>query len=786
MIMSFLEPCQLSEITKKLTSDSSKLGKIYRAKKNPYQIMSVDHSLVDDCLDKGWEIDKKLKTKTKLIKKKKHFRTFEDEVWCQFYELGYRYLNFDDTFILPFSKDKKDTKQIDVIAIDDDTVFIIECKSSEKLERAPSYKDEFDLLSLRLDGFKKSMEQILNKKIKIKYIFATKNLRIDGGSDDLTSLKNTRSFYYNDNTYLYIQNLIKSYKGVAKYQFLGLVFKNEKINDTKIEVPAIEGDMGGKKYYMFSIEPNLLLKVGFVLHRARANVSEFPTYQRLLIPSRLRKITNFIDEKGYFPNSIIVNFSQTKKTKLNFEFIKRTENSSSKLGILKIPNAYAIAYIIDGQHRLYGYADSKFLKTNTIPVVAFDGLESVEQLKLFMDINENQKAVSADLRLDLEEDLFWKSPVTASRMKALRSSIIKKLGDSPESVLYNKISIGEERRSLHSKPFSTALLKSGLLPNARGNKYDEDSILPSLYDTNNHNHDQEMENCKRQVVELLNLCYEFVETEYKDIFDREKYFIISDRGSYAFITLIGSLNRFLIEKKELSPKSSPEDRFIALKDYLNVVLTGIQNLKPDDENNYLSLLGAGADIKWLRFFQSKVNLSFPAYEPLDLIDWKERQDEELQGEGRRYGESIESHIKKTILENLKKLYGKDWDMEIGSIKRHCIDLAEQEREKNYKDGFGSEEVDWQGMFTIQDYKKIIEQHWSKNLSGDNLFRPFQDLFSIDVGLGRFNSKSEKIKWISQFNKYRNLWAHAATKGKSLNREEVCFLKKIYDYFKLNS
>ncbi|WP_143243192.1 MULTISPECIES: hypothetical protein [sulfur-oxidizing symbionts] len=95
-------------------------------------------------------------------------------------------------------------------------------------------------------------------------------------------------------------------------------------------------------------------------------------------------------------------------------------------------------------------------------------------------------------------------------------------------------------------------------------------------------------------------------------------------------------------------------------------------------------------------------------------------------------------------------------------------------------------MDWQGMFTIQDYKKIIEQHWSKNLSGDNLFRPFQDLFSIDVGLGRFNSKSEKIKWISQFNKYRNLWAHAATKGKSLNREEVCFLKKIYDYFKLNS
>ncbi|CAB5495321.1 DGQHR domain-containing protein [Bathymodiolus thermophilus thioautotrophic gill symbiont] len=781
--MSFLDSHQLNEITEKLTSDLSQLKKIHTLKSKSHQSKSVNHSLVDDYLNKGWEIERELKTKTKLIKQKKYSQAFEDEIWCQFYELGYKYLNCDNTFALPFGKDKGDKKQINVIAIDGDTVFIIECKSSEKSEKAPPYKDEFDLLGLRLDGFKKVMEQVLNRKIKIKYIFATKNLRISVDSYDLKKLEETRSFYYNDNTYLYIQNLIKSYKGAAQYQFLGLVFKNEKINDNKIEVPAIEGDMGGKKYYMFSIEPSLLLKVGFVLHRAKANESEFPTYQRLLIPSRLKKITKFIDDGGYFPNSIIVNFSQVNKTKLNFEFIKRTKNSSSKLGVLKIPNAYAIAYIIDGQHRLYGYANSKYLKTNTIPVVAFDGLESVEQLRLFMEINENQKAVSTDLRLDLEEDLFWDSPIAASRMKALRSSIIKQLGGSQNSPLYNKISIGEERRSLHSKPFSTALSKSGLLPNAKGNKYVKDSILPSLYNTNNLDHNQEMEMCKRQVVELLNLCYEFVESEYKDIFNKEKYFIISDRGTYAFITLIGSLNRFLIEGNRLNPKSSSKDRFVALKDYLNVVLNAIQNLKPDDKNSYLSLLGAGADIKWLRFFQSIVNSKFPEYEPLDLIDWKERQSDELQDEGRRYGESIESHMKQTILGNLKRLFGEDWDMEIGGIKRSCMDRAEQEREKNYKDGLGNEEVDWQGMFNINDYKTIIEKHWSKKSSDGNQFKPFQDLFSIDVGLG-FNSKSEKVKWISQFNKYRNLWAHTATKGKRLNKEEVRFLEKIHKHFKL--
>jgi DNA sulfur modification protein DndB len=131
-----------------------------------------------------------------------------------------------------------------------------------------------------------------------------------------------------------------------------------------IEIPAIEGEMGGLKYYMFSIEPGILLKMGFILHRTKANVDEMPTYQRLLVPKRLKGITEYIDGKdgngsGFFPNSIIINFS-TKKHHIQFEASARTSSSSSRLGMLKLPNAYSIAYIIDGQHRLYGYANSKY------------------------------------------------------------------------------------------------------------------------------------------------------------------------------------------------------------------------------------------------------------------------------------------------------------------------------------------------------------------------------------------------------------------------------------------
>jgi DNA sulfur modification protein DndB len=37
-----------------------------------------------------------------------------------------------------------------------------------------------------------------------------------------------------------------------------------KINNEKIEIPAVRSSMGKKTYYMFSIEPHLLLKTGYV------------------------------------------------------------------------------------------------------------------------------------------------------------------------------------------------------------------------------------------------------------------------------------------------------------------------------------------------------------------------------------------------------------------------------------------------------------------------------------------------------------------------------------------
>jgi len=783
--MSFLKNEQIVRIEKKLTQDPSTLKAIHKAKKSEFFHKTVEHSLVGEHEMRGWTVERELKTKTRLIKEKPFSKQFEDELWCQFFRLGFEKMNFDETFELPFGKGGAEKKQIDVIAIKEDIVFLVECKSSQKIKKAPSYKDEFELLSLRLSGFKKTMEQLLDRKIRIKYIFATKNLRLNPDSVDFERFNNTKSFYYNDSTSLYVENLIEKYKDAAYYQFLGLIFKNEKISDNAISVPAIEGSMGNKKYYMFSISPHVLLKIGFILHRAKANESEFPTYQRLLKPQRLKGITKYIDEGGYFPNSIIINFSLTKSNKLTFNGNRQGDKSSAKLGTLKIPNAFAIAYIIDGQHRLYGYANSRFLKSNTIPVVAFSGLESTEQLKMFMDINENQTKVSADLRLDLEEDLYWDSGLVASRMKALRSSIVKKLAYSDAGPLFNRISVGEEKRVLSFKPFATALSKSGLLPTAKGNQYQQDTTEMSLYDISNQDHGREMARCRDKVFELISSCYDFVWSHYSAIFEREKYFIVSDRGTYAFVMLIGSLNGFLVNRVIINSKSSSAERFEAMEKYLDALLTGISKLTPEEENNQLILIGQGADKKWLMFFEALVNSVFPEYNPQELIDWKERHDKELQENGLIYSQKIEAHIKRVILSTLEKAYVENWELEIGKWKRECQELASKEEEQSYKEGLVHEEIDWKTKFSLLHYKEIIEKFWS-NMPADKIEKTeqFQSVFAIDVGLG-FSTKSDKVKWISQFNKYRNKIAHRGTNGVGLNNAEVDLLFKIYTFFELH-
>jgi len=559
---------QLTELQKEaikshMMSEEDALKIKFKAKNTEFDTISRPHNEVEDYEKMGYSVVRSSARKTTMTRKKDHGVQFEDDIWCMFYKLGFRILNGDEKLIVKWGMSEEDTQQLDVVAVGENAIFVVECKAAQS-SVARSFKSELNNVEHYMEGAADALQQIYGKDKRVKFLFATRNYRIY--DEDTARMANAGIFHLNDNSYNYINNLIKSYKESVIYQFYGLMFKDELINDEVIKIPVLKGKMGKRDYYIFSIEPSTLLKIGFILHRTRVNDSMAPTYQRLLVPSRLKGITKFIDGGGYFPNSIIINFDATNEDlKIKFAPIRAEKDSQSEFGFLRIPNAYGIAYIIDGQHRVYGYAQSQHKEDSTIPVVAFDGMESEEQLKIFMEINENQKAVSPSLRLDLEEDLYWKSTRLDSRMKALRSSCIKALAANSNYVLYNKISVGEDPSLLAFKPFDTALGRSGLIPKASSSQWTGDTDI-CIYNTNEMDIDKAMKDSRQRITKFIDGGYSIADAVMTD--EVKQDYLFSNRATFAFITLLGSLHAYLIKTCAINPQSSIPERIEAITPYI--------------------------------------------------------------------------------------------------------------------------------------------------------------------------------------------------------------------------
>ena len=753
--MAHLSELQVENVKSHMMRDENALKIKFKAKNTEFDTISRPHNEVEDYEKIGYSVVRSSARKTTMTRKKDHSVQFEDDVWCMFYKLGFRILNGDEKLVVQWGDNKEDTQQLDVVAVGNDAIFVVECKAAQTSVNH-SFKTELNKMEHYMAGVAETLQQIYGIGKRVKFLFASRNYRIN--DEDLARMANAGIFHLNDNSYNYINNLIKSYKESVIYQFYGLMFKDELINDEAIKIPVLKGKMGERDYYIFSIEPNTLLKIGFVLHRTRVNDSMAPTYQRLLVPSRLKGITKFIDGGGYFPNSIIINFSAANDDlKVKFTPIKAEKDSQSEFGFLHIPNAYGIAYIIDGQHRVYGYAQSQHKEDSTIPVVAFEGMESEEQLKIFMEINENQKAVSPSLRLDLEEDLYWKSARLDSRMKALRSSCIKALAANSNYVLYNKISVGEDPSLLAFKPFDTALGRSGLIPKATSTQWTGDTDV-CIYNTNETDIDKAMKDSRTRITKFIDGGYAIADSIMTE--EVKQDYLFSNRATFAFIALLGSLHTYLIKINVINPLSPIPDRIAAITPYIQHLANSLNNLSDEDNRIIKGVLGQGADTFWLRSYQNIINKQFPEYAPEELIEWKETQDQSLQQEGAERKEDIMKQMRILLFARLEMVYGNKWLNNVAILKNAVEGRIIKEYGDN--DDFNMSEYDWRDYLEVSEYRDVIEKNFS--------YQEFEEVFAINIGLA-FKSKKDKLGWMTLISEPKGKKSSALTRS-DLNRLEL--------------
>lgn len=713
----------------------------------------------------GWVLDKPLKSGVWMRKPKKHDVAFEDRVWAMCARLGFTELSKDRSLRIAYGDGLNENKQVDVLAADDEVVLVIECKSSA-MEQAPTYqfKDEIEAIQGYRPGLISSIRAQFPGR-KIKFVFATNNINIS--KDTLARIEAADIAYLDEEAIGYYHELADHLGPAAKFQMLGNLFHGKKIDAMEATVPAIRGKMGGYTYFSFAIEPERLLKIAYVLHRNNANTRWMPTYQRIIKKSRLKKVSEFVEKGGFFPNSLIINVDNDGKP-LRFDK-SDMQSGSTMLGLLHLPRKYRSAYIIDGQHRLYGYARSSRAATELVPVVAFVDMPGSKQLEMFMDINENQQAVPKNLRLTLKADLEWSSTDMKLQAQALKLKVAQLLGEQKSSPLRGRVILGEEKANDRLCISLDAVSRGVDRGRYIGEFTSAEMRKPGSF------YRGSIDTTVGPLTDFLELCFGYLRDQLPhqwNIGRGDGGFIFTNAGAEASLRLIGDLVEHLIAESKIDPlQQSAQDVFLQIRPLLTHLTNYLNGLSADDVTEFRTWLGSGGPTKYLRQFQSALVDVVPNFNPDGLAEWKQNQEKQFNAESYTMINELESFLRQDIRRRLEDKYGSSWFRE-GVPKVVYQGGQTRAAEKQYEAEEGVN-IDWWDCLYVIEYQKVL-------LHGGQAV--WQELFDNTYTLPSDKRAAWKSKssWMNELNRLRNKVMHNET----IAEDEYGTLQTLHSHFDL--
>lgn len=648
---------------------------------------------------------------------------FENKVWCLFYKMGFKKFNSLKKLEIPYDEGVGCKKQIDVFCCDDETALIIECKSGYS---SSSLKENVESYVGIIKGLRNSIKKELGKTLNIAFIYATENYNFTDVDENRFNNISGPHYHFDEKMIDNYYQLVNQIGAAAKYQLLGLLFKDVKIKNFDNRVPAIEGKMGGITYYSFVMKPSQLLKIAYVLHRNNINSTDemMPSYQRIIKKDRLVKIREFINNNGYFPNSIIVSIrtDNINDKKLNFEPAPcQSAEALNRIGNVVLPPKYQTAYVIDGQHRLYGYSNTKFVDSNSVPVIAFVNMKKEDQVQMFMDINENQKAVPKVLRDTLEADLLYESQNYSLVTKSIKKRIAMKLGE--KSVLRGMIQTGENPGGTIS-PISIDTIYKALNKTKFFNVYDKNNVIKSsgYFDYGCKTTDDK-EKTENTIYELIGWMMKSIKTELCEKWNNDSGLMITNNIIYAIICLLGDMIDLLYKNNqivELHPDLAKVKKI--LDDYLTALKIVLNNFDSTLNQNIRGMRGEpGLKEAWQKI-GSLIYKQDNNFNP----EWMPKYIDQFCQDNKEEANLIMNLIKKSAIENIRHgLIGIDstnWRLKL--IKTEQLNKLSNMLNKTQKDYLDKGEKfdgDILDVVDFEDIRNIIHSYSNWTNFGKKMF-----------------------------------------------------------------
>jgi len=300
--------------------------------------------------------------------------------------------------------------EIDVFAEFEDVLLAVECKSGKK----HNVSDNIDKITANKGEIQAEMRKITNSRKPCLFILVYSSR--DLSEANFKKAKKSKVDLWNKKIFLEYK-LLADKLGVASRNIIfSDLLAQKKIKwgggHKSYNCIVTKGNYKGYDCYSFQMSPKELLKIAYVHRRNFSNSINSRkgevTYQRMIDVNKIKGIQKYLGIDGNsFPTPILLNFDK----ELPFSPIKE-RNSERRVGsitpgFLTFPEEYGYAWIIDGQHRLFGYsAMGDIQDKHTLNVIAFSQLAQTEQANLFVDINQNQKSIPPDYLWDLYTDIY--------------------------------------------------------------------------------------------------------------------------------------------------------------------------------------------------------------------------------------------------------------------------------------------------------------------------------------------------------------------------------------------
>lgn len=733
-----------------------------RQRAQSYTTKTIHKADLDEAITDGWEVQKKNKKSVRVTRGKPKALLFEDRVWTLLHRLGFTHLSGQGGAQLVINpKDAESPKtQIDCAAIDGEVAIAVECKTFQDAKKDPQFQEKLARHAICKRPFADAVARALPTDVKrlVGTILFTWDLVLT--SNDVKRAEDQNVVLFDEADLGYYETLVSHLGPAARYQFLADIFPGRQIPGLEIRVPALRTKVGDYVCYTFSIQPEYLLKIAFVSHRARGKATDVDAYQRMIQKSRLKKIRQYISDDGNFPTNIVLNLEKSKYSRFDIGKNEGT-GQGAQVGWLVLTPAYKSAWIIDGQHRLFAYSGHKRASSSYLSVLAFDGLPGHVQAKLFVDINHEQKSVKRSLLDELWAELHWQAADPEKRVRAVISKAIQGLNADRESPLHGRVLLSDasknERTCISLSSILASLDKSGFY--LRRLKRNVVEHGPLWADSN--------EEIMKRSIAILNSWFREISAkaaEWWNLGSAEGGGLAMNEGVTICINVLRSVFEHLESRHK--PNQLDDEALAGLvRPYALAVGDYFGAMLPEERADFRALRGVQGQTTGTRLCQQAITRTFQDFDPPGLKEFIERSKSDTNQKARVVIDRIEKILQDTVLAVLKQEYptGEEWWF--GGIPKSVRKKVGERIEES--DGkLGNREQN----FDLIHYRDIIQHNW--------------DLFEKLCGFGA-GSKEKRTAWINEISLMRNSVMHPSRR-EYLSPDKLNKLEGYEDWLKRNA